>query len=384
MYPTVNTLMGLWRFVVARRIDIVNHCTADVIALLEEVQRNPETCLDKEMWSRLTAFVRVVPDGDVLPMRAKFSADRNDWQVGLNHLYGAEPPNDSLWFALPDVVASVLLTGRIPNIVDAFRIEPRGTIGTLKRTKLRGMVSVDPAREDFFKAVIEQRKGLDKRQGLTGIEQKRLEKALKVLANSTSYGIYAEMQRQDSGRERVVRCHGIDEQPFTCRAAHPDVPGEYCFPPLASLITGAARLMLALLEQRVTALGGSYAMEDTDSMAVVATKSGGLVPCPGGPHRMDDGREAVKALSWAEVKTVSDAFRALNPYDRTVIESSVLEIEKDNFDPKTKKQRQLWCVAISAKRYVLFLRDARGEPILLREASTMQMIDGRNTAWVIW
>ena len=108
-------------------------------------------------------------------------------------------------------------------------------------------------------------------------------------------------------------------------------------------------------------------MEDTDSMAIVSTKSGGLVPCPGGPHRLADGREAVKALSWAEVRSISDAFRALNPYDPATISSSVLEIEKDNFDPKTRKQRQLWCVAISAKRYVLFLKDARGEPILLRE-----------------
>jgi hypothetical protein len=28
---------------------------------------------------------------------------------------------------------------------------------------------------------------------------------------------------------------------------------------------------------------------------------------------------------------------------------------------------RLWCFAISAKRYALFLRDARGEPVLLRE-----------------
>jgi len=40
--------------------------------------------------------------------------------------------------------------------------------------------------------------------------------------------------------------------------------------------------MLALLEHCVTELGGTYAMEDTDSMAIVATKRGGFVPCPGG------------------------------------------------------------------------------------------------------
>ncbi len=44
-------------------------------------------------------------------------------------------------------------------------------------------------------------------------------------------------------------------------------------------------------------------------------------------------------------------FEALNPYDRNVIGGSVLKIEDDNYDPKTGKQRQLHCLAISAKRY---------------------------------
>jgi hypothetical protein len=103
------------------------------------------------------------------------------------------------------------------------------------------------------------------------------------------------MNRQESDQKRVVTCHGIDAHPFTCRVAHPDAPGEYCFPPLASLIAGAARLMLALLEHCVVELGGTYAMEDTASMAIVATQKGGLVPCAGGIEPMVDGRDAVKA-----------------------------------------------------------------------------------------
>ena len=79
------------------------------------------------------------------------------------------------------------------------------------------------------------------------------------------------------------RSHGLDAEPFTCRVTHPEVPGEYYFTPLASLITSAARLMLALLEDCVAEAGGTYAMEDTDSMAIVATEDGGLVPCRGEP-----------------------------------------------------------------------------------------------------
>jgi hypothetical protein len=99
--------------------------------------------------------------------------------------------------------------------------------------------------------------------------------------------------------------------------------------------------MLALLEHEVTTRGGTYAMEDTDSMAIVATEVGGLIACPGGPERLADGREAVKAVSWSEVVAITERFSGLNPYDRSVVPGSVLKIEGENFDPETKRQRQL-------------------------------------------
>jgi|HubBroStandDraft_6_1064221.scaffolds.fasta_scaffold08670_5 hypothetical protein len=83
---------------------------------------------------------------------------------------------------------------------------------------------------------------------------------------------------------------------------------------------------------------------------------------------MKGGREAIRALSWEQVVEIVALFAQLNPYDRTAVPDSILKIEGDNFDPKTGKQRQLWCLAISAKRYVLFLRDRNGEPELLRKA----------------
>jgi hypothetical protein len=129
---------------------------------------------------------------------------------------------------------------------------------------------------------------------------------------------------------------------------------------------GGGHLLLALLERLVTDRGGTYAMEDTDSMAVVASEHGGLVPCPGGPYHTADGREAVRALSWKQVRAIVQLFERLNPYDRAAVEGSILKIEDDNFDPQSKEQRQLWCLAISAKRYALFLRDRNGEPALLR------------------
>jgi hypothetical protein len=146
------------------------------------------------------------------------------------------------------------------------------------------------------------------------------------------------MIRQEMDEKIDVTCHGIDSKPFQCRVSHPDQFGEYCFPPIASLITGAARLMLALLEHCVSELDGTYAMEDTDSMAIVATKKGEMIFCPGGPDRTGDGEPAVRALTWAQVESISERFASLNPYDRKFVPGSILKIVDDNFDPATGKQ----------------------------------------------
>jgi hypothetical protein len=91
----------------------------------------------------------------------------------------------------------------------------------------------------------------------------------------------------------------------------------------------------------------------------------GLVPCPGGPFKMPDGRSAVMALSWREVDEIAARFVKLNPY--TDKSRSILKIERDNYDPETGKQRQVFCLAIASKRYALFLRDEDGCPVLLQK-----------------
>jgi hypothetical protein len=357
MYPTVNSLMNLWQFVIARQIKIVDHCQDEIIKFLQQLK--VDSLFRPATWKHLTAFVRVIPNGDILPTRAQYSTVSNDWQVGLNHLH-ASTADDALWFSLPDVVASVILTGRIPRIVDAFRIEPSGgLLKNLRPVKLQGGIEIDPRNSDFFKVVIEQRKRVDAGTDLASQEKDRMSKSLKVLVNSTSYGIFAQMDPHEDDRNVVVTCHGIDASPYTCRVANYETPGEFCFPPLASLITGGARLMLALLERCVTGLSGTYAMEDTDSMAIVATERGRLVPCPGGPFKMRGGARAIIALTWDQVLELANRFAALNPYDRNIVPGSILKIEDDNFDPVTNKQRQIWCVAISAKRYALFLRGSK-------------------------
>lgn len=107
----------------------------------------------------------------------------------------------------------------------------------------------------------------------------------------------------------------------------------------------------------VTERRGAYAFWDTDSVAIVSTKEGGLVPCEGGAAQLEDGRAAVKALSWVEVQEIIDGLALLNPYDSAVVSGSVVKIEDVNFDPGV--QRQLQTYATSAKRYTLFTEEDR-------------------------
>jgi hypothetical protein len=321
--------------------------------------------LDPANWKRLAGYARVIPDGNILPLRAKYGG--NDWQIGVNYAHAStDDPENALWYSWPDLVASVLLTGKLPHITEAFKIEPIGMMDGLKPVEFRGQVRIDPRTQDFLKVVIEERMRLPKRKEMSEAERDRLKRSLKTFGSATSYGIWAQMDRQESKFKVDFMCYGIDATPYPCRVQHPESPGEFCFPPLAALITGGGHLLLALLERLVTDRGGTYAMEDTDSMSVIASEQGGLVLCPGGPYRTSDGHDAVRALSWKQVRTIVRLFARLNPYDRAAVKDSILKIEDDNFDPQTKKQRQLWCLAISAKRYALFLRDRDGEPALLR------------------
>ena len=361
MYPTVNALLGNWAMLTAGKIGTAE-ARQEVSAFLDAVRL--EDCFSPKTWRRLPAFVKVRPQDDIFPVRVKYDRHGPSWQIGSNPL----TCDDGVWYALPDVVAAKLLTGKTPEVLEAFRLEATGTQDGMRPTKLRGAVPVDPRTQDFFRLVIEERKRTQRNTALSETERDRLDKALKVTANAGSYGIFAEMNRkeQPGNRKVPVTVWNSDGQPFVTKVAAPEEPGPYCFPPLAALITSAARLMLALLECSVRERGGAYVFCDTDSLAIVASGQGGLLACPGGEHRLPNGREAVKALSWPEVEEVRQRFAPLNPYDPDAVRGSVLKAEDENFDdpddPNT--QRELYCYGISAKRYVLYNLDSGGRPVI--------------------
>jgi len=360
MYPTVNATMELWRFHTAERIEI-EACTDDAGAMLAAV--TAETIRNPATWRELSFYAQIVPDGDVVPVRAEYSANGGTFNIGVNPFHDDQPH----WYAGPDLAASVLLTGKVPEILQAFRLVPVGMQSSLRAVDLRGSVSVDPASGDFFRTVIEERKRAKTRADLSPEERARLDRFLKVLANSGSYGVFVESNPKElpAGETAPVTVYGPDATPFASRAMQPETPGAFSFPPIAALITAGARLVLALIERMVSDAGGTHAFCDTDSMAIVASESGGLVPCSGGPHRLPDGRDAIYALSWHEVDEIAGELAALNPYDPDAVPGSILKIEDVNVDPASGDRRQVWCLSIAAKRYALFTLDDAGEPTIL-------------------
>ena len=364
-YPTVNTLLGLWSFLTARALRIED-ATDDVRSLLAQI--TPEMLFNSDTWKRLAFFALVHPAVDILPVRTTYNGETTN--IGINPLTSHEP----VWYAGPDIVSAKLLTGKSPDIIRAFRVIPDGQQAGLKPTFLQGKVEIDPRASDFFQTVIEARARVKANQGLPKDVRDSLSYFLKILANAGSYGLFVEVNPERVGtdaktgkpaRARLKVFSG--DRTFEQTSPVLENPGVWYCPLFGALITAGGRLLLALLERAVTDAGGTYLLCDTDSMAIVASGHGGLVPCVGGSHRLPDGGQDVRALSWEDVRKIVDRFKQLNPYHRDAVSGSILKIEDVNFDPD-KTQRQLYGYAIAAKRYVLLTRTADGR-ITVRKPS---------------
>jgi hypothetical protein len=125
-----------------------------------------------------------------------------------------------------------------------------------------------------------------------------------------------------------------------------------------------------MLERSVRDMGGQIAAMDTDSAMIVSTKDGGLVPCMGGPHRLEkfqmpSGQAAIKALPYAAVDEIRDRFEAINPWRRT-LKVPFLKLEKENLGLDGERQ-QLYAYCIAAKLYCLY--NLEGNRLLVRKPS---------------
>ncbi len=333
-YPTVNALMGLQDLLIAERVD-VRDCAADVRGWLATL--TPADLQQPDVWRRLRCLVNIRPDGgDVLPVRAEYGPDGTN--IGLNYL--TSPPT---WYTLVDVLASTLLTGKAPDVIEAVELVPVGRVETRPLTLFGdARYQIDLDRQDFFTEVINLRTEVkadmkratsdDERDNLDGLQL-----ALKLLANSTSYGVLVEVNADDDkARRQPITVYGMDTRAtFTNKVER---PGPYFAGAVGTLIPAAGRLLLALAERLATDRGIGYALCDTDSMTFAR------------PDGME--REQFRAL----VQEVIEWFTPLSPYrDKPPI------FEREDVNDWQGVPTPLYCIAVSAKRYALYNRVNDGD-----------------------
>ena len=353
MYPSVCTLMGLWRYVTAQGIDW-SESTDEIQSLLDNIHYND--LKNRDAWAKLAVLVQVQPDDDIFPVRAKYN-DSSSYTIALNRLTSQEP----LWFTLADCIASKILTGRTPKIIQALSFTPKAAQENLKPINIAGNSEyrVDPYRDDFFRRLIElrsqakQQLDIAKFSGdgdrVTQLHTEQL--ALKITANSTSYGIFVELNVNEHDRLQEIECFGGNGESFPTLIRNIESRGNYFHPLIATLITGAARLKLALVEKLASEAGIDWVFCDTDSMALSR------------PSGMPEA-QFIKQAKW-----VQDWFTSLNPYEE---KGPLFKIEDVNFKLKNGKRTSeleaLYCLTVSSKRYALFNLDASNHPII-RKAS---------------
>ncbi len=352
MYPTVCVLMDLWRFVTANGIR-QSDATKETREFLHSV--TVETMQQPDVWKRLPVLVQVAPDGDLFPVRAKYGGETH-YTIGLSHLAATTP----MWFTLADCITATLLGGKPPKVLQAIRFEPMDRQASLLPVSILGddRYRIDPVEDDFIRRLIELRSDIRGQEVAPNSDDEArrdmAQQAVKILANATSYGIFIELNPNEL--PEPVHAQGYaNGDAFDCTLAQIEEAGRYFHPLLGTLITGAARLMLALTERRIRDSGLEWVFCDTDSMAIARPADMGEV------------------TFHAKVEAIRNWFAPLNPYRGRAGRASVLKLEDTNFavgaeGSPSRELAPLYCFAVSPKRYAMFNVGEDGRPIL-RKAS---------------
>jgi len=375
---------GVYELLAARRVHTYSRDPTHVTAYLARVARKLRRWLDGKGpfpltprdWRRLArTLVWVKPNGDILPHRIQIG---ESWRMTVAPLTSDEP----LPFVLADVLASLLRTGQIPTITRALRIAPWGTQPQQPATLPTG-TAIEPG-DDPFEVMANERARLETVPG-----SDLLRGLLKGIINSMASGKPSQINDDEAtGKKRptLVWDHTLNPEPETIRSHVQEEPGAWYFPPAAAGVTATARLLLTISRVAFESAGGTIAYWDTDSLLVIATPHGGVIPMPGGDLRTEDGEPAVRALSYPEVEAVRWRLEELSPYPpelrptinvwdpdtdlpAVVQTPRFLRIEPENYQPLAAgwNSQGLDASVTSAKRYDAYFVDRPGGHIELRD-----------------
>jgi DNA polymerase elongation subunit (family B) len=359
-YPTVNALLGLQRFLLATTVtlrDVTAETQAWLAApdLLDQLQR-PAT------WLRLAVLACLRPQGDLLSVRARY--DGTTFTIGQQYLTSKTP----LWYTLADVVASVLRTGRVPTILSAVELAlgveqvPTTPIALFGRAEY----TIDLTRDDLFTRVIDLRTEVKAEMARARVagnlaEAARLDglqRALKLVANATAYGVLLEVNEHVyGGRALPIDVYALDAQRRYGNRV--EELGPYFAGAIGPFIPAAGRLTLAIAERLGADRGLSYAFCDTDSLFL--TRLEGMA------------RDAFQA----HCQAIADWFAPLSPYM-----GQPPLFEDEDVNRWEGQPEPLYCLAVSAKRYVLFNKLSDGTYRLRKFSSHGLGLWGRRTGFV--
>lgn len=330
MYPTLYALLEMDKLLKSERIAYTVN-TREIQEFLDGV--NIDDLRNMDLWKKLTCICRIKPDNNILPVRAKY-AGNNIYTIGTNYLKSADT---SLWYTLPDIIASKFLTGKTPIIEEAITFKPEGIQEDLEEIKLLNNITLRPE-DDLIKKVIEERQKIKKEmKGKPKEDTKQqdlIQNILKIIANSTSYGIFIEINTNDV-KNKDVATYGLDH--YNANVVKTETEGRAFNPIIAVMLTSGAKLILAIAESLVKQDNGYLAYCDTDSVFI----------------------------SPDQVKLIQDFFKPLNPYDIPI--EDMFKVEDDD---NKKKLENVWFYGISAKRYTLYDYNPENKEIILRKYSS--------------
>lgn len=290
MYPTMCILMKLQKFITAETIEEIK-CTKETQEYLNKVTL--EDLFEQKEWTNLLVLCKVSPSKYLVPIRSNYY--KNNYTIGINYL----TTNQELYYFLPDLIFSKLITGKAPKIIEAKKFVVTRQQKDLQTINLFGK-EINPNKDNFIKKLVEER---------AKIKKSKPEEAqgLKIIANSTTYGIFVETH-PNKEKEKInvysntnFKTKGISEH-----------SGEYFNPIIGAGLISGARLLLGMIEAELNKMNEQYCACDTDSM---------FVPPSTAQH-------------------LQNKFKQLTPYDS-------IELLKKEFE-------DVWFYGISSKRYCVY------------------------------
>lgn len=294
LYPTLYCILGLYNYQISRSIESFDD-TENVKRFLDGIN-SVDDLRNKNIWKNLCVVCEILPTDNLLPIRAKF--DNENFSVAVCHVTSKEP----LHFSLASIIACKIRTGKIPKIKKAIRFVPSKEIqSTLKESTILGM-KINPSEANLFQFLAEERQ----RMKLSNDDRS---KQIKILINSSVYGINLEQNPQDFKSKIVVYSNGKKFSDFK----RYEQPGIFFNPLIATAITSSAKLFLAICECLLDKYGKKIVYCDTDSCFL--------------PSEYTD-----EIINW---------FDCLSPYSNV---KHILKLEEND----------KWFYGISSKRYVIY------------------------------